>query len=79
MYWPSATVVINKMLEAITYQIRIKGTLDKKWSSYFAPFTVSNQEGETLLIGVAHDQAELFGILLKIRDSGLDLVAVNPV
>ena len=34
---------------------------------------------ETLLIGVAHDQAELFGVLLKIRDMGLRLVSVTPV
>ena len=34
---------------------------------------------ETILTGTAHDQAELFGVLLKIRDLGLKLVSVNPV
>jgi len=26
-----------------------------------------------------HDQAELFGLLLKIRDHGLQLISVNTV
>lgn len=67
------------MTEAVTYQIRIRDVLDEKWSAFFAPFKVSHSGGETLLTGVVHDQAELFGVLLKIRDLGLNLVAVNPV
>jgi hypothetical protein len=34
---------------------------------------------ETTLIGMIHDQAELFGILLKIRDLGLRLISVNLI
>ena len=67
------------MSEKITYEIRVRETLDRKWGNYFAPFTLSPGENETLLTGVAHDQAELFGVLLKIRDLGLQLVSLNPV
>jgi hypothetical protein len=66
------------MPEYITYEIRVRGLLDEKWAVYFAPFKLSAGVDETLLIGVAHDQAELFGLLLKIRDLGLWLVSVNP-
>jgi len=59
------------------YEIRIRDVLDEKWANYFAPFTLSFGEQETLLTGEAHDQAELFGLLLKIRDLGLRLVSVN--
>jgi hypothetical protein len=62
-----------------TYEIRVRDILDEKWSTYFSPFTMTADEDETVLTGLAHDQAELFGILLKIRDLGLPLVSVNPV
>jgi hypothetical protein len=62
-----------------TYEIHIRNVLDKKWSSYFVPFTMTFGTNETILTGVVHDQAELFGILLKIRDSGLTLVSLLPL
>jgi effector-binding domain-containing protein len=62
-----------------TYIIRIGDVLDAKWGTVFAPFKLISGQQETLLTGEAHDQAELFGVLLKIRDLGLHLVAVNPV
>jgi hypothetical protein len=67
------------MPEATTYIIRVRDVLDEKWSAYFLPFTLTAGEDETRLTGVAHDQAELFGVLLKIRDQGLCLLSVNPV
>jgi hypothetical protein len=67
------------MSEAAIYEIRVRDALDEKWAAYFAPFTLSAWENETLLTGVAHDQAELYGVLLKIRDLGLRLISVNPV
>jgi hypothetical protein len=66
------------MLEGTAYEIHIGDLLDEKWSDYFAPFTPAFKEDETILTGVVHDQAELFGVLLKIRDLGLRLVSVNP-
>jgi hypothetical protein len=60
------------------YEICVRGVLDEKWAAYFMPFILSARENETLLTGKAHDQAELFGVLLKIRDLGLWLVSVNP-
>ncbi len=60
-------------------EIHIREALDEKWSSYFAPFALTFNSDETILSGVVHDQAELFGVLLKIRDSGLTLVSLLPV
>ncbi len=62
-----------------TYEICVRDILDEKWSTYFLPFTLTTGDDETLLTGLVHDQAELFGLLLKIRDLGLWLVSVNPV
>jgi hypothetical protein len=67
------------MPEKTTFEIHIRDVLDAKWGAYFTPFTLTPGLEETILTGVAHDQAELFGILLRIRDLGLQLVSVNPV
>ena len=67
------------MPEATCYEIRVQAGLDEKWAAYFAPFALTVAREATLLTGVAHDQAELFGVLLKIRDLGLRLISVNPV
>jgi hypothetical protein len=69
----------TEMHEQDIYEIRIREILDKKWSTYFSPFLLSTGNEETLLTGVIHDQAELFGVILKIRDLGLHLVSVNPI
>ena len=62
-----------------SYEIRVKDNLDEKWSTYFLPFALTAGENETLLTGVTVDQAELYGVLLKIRDLELRLVSVNPI
>jgi hypothetical protein len=70
---------MNKMTESTCYEIRVREVLDEKWMFYFSPFTLDIGTDETILRGTAHDQAELFGVLLKIRDLGLKLVSVNPI
>ena len=65
------------MSETNSYEIRVRDVLDEKWAVYFAPFELAPGDAETRLTGVVHDQAELFGILLKIRDLGLPLISVN--
>jgi hypothetical protein len=67
------------MHEAIIYEICLGEVLDEKWGEYFAPFSLTVNDKETRLIGIVHDQAELFGVILKIRDLGLRLLSVNPI
>jgi hypothetical protein len=71
--------MMKPMLDELTCEIHIRDVLDEKWVPYFAPFILAFGTDETVLIGVVHDQAELFGILLKIRDSGLTLVSLAQV
>ncbi len=60
------------------YTIRIKGHLDPQWSDWFAGLTITHDpKGETILAGPVPDQSALFGILIKLRDLGLPLIAVN--
>lgn len=67
------------MVEDTAYEIWVRDVLDIKWAAYFAPFTLTIVPEGTLLRGVVHDQAELFGILLKVRDMGIRLISISPV
>ena len=59
------------------YEILVRGQLDSHWSTWFEGLTLTALEnGETLIAGPVQDQAALHGILAKIRDLDLHLLAV---
>ena len=65
---------------AAHYRITIKGHLDQHWSDWFDNMTITNAaNGEAILCGPLPDQAALHGVLIKIRDLGLPLLAVATV
>ncbi len=62
------------------YEIRIKGHLDDHWGDWFDGLTITQDpNGETRLTGPVPDQAALHGLLRKVRDLGLPLIAVTPI
>ena len=62
------------------YQIRIKGYLGPQWADWFEGLTITLEEdGNTLLTGTVIDQSALHGLLKKVRDLGMPLLAVNRV
>jgi hypothetical protein len=59
------------------YEIRVEGNLTADWSDWFEGLAVCQEpHGETVLSG-SLDQAGLHGVLAKVRDLGLVLVAVG--
>ena len=63
-----------------TYQLRVDGHLDQHWSPWFGDLTLAHEsDGTTSLTGVISDQAELHGLLTKIRDLGVALISVALV
>jgi hypothetical protein len=59
------------------YQIRVRGTLDPRWSDWFAELTITHDaDDSTLLAGPLADQAALYGVISRMRDLGLTLLAV---
>ncbi len=62
------------------YQIRVKGHLDSQWSDWFDNLTITpSKDGTTLLTGPVVDDANLYGLLKKVRDSGMRLLSVNRI
>ena len=62
------------------YEICVEGHLGDSWSSWFEELTIRHkQSGQTVLTGPLADQTALHGVLMKIRDLGLPLIAVNRV
>lgn len=60
------------------YEIRLHGHLGPEWSDWFDGFHITtNEEGQTVLTGTVADQSALHGLLSRIRDIGLPLIAVR--
>ena len=60
------------------YQLRVKGHLDPRWNSGFDGLRITLEDnGDALLTGPVADQAALYGLLKRLRDLGLPLLAVN--
>jgi hypothetical protein len=60
------------------YEIRVEGHLGDSWSPWVGGMAIHHLEcGDSVLHGPLPDESALHGVLLKIRDLGLPLVAVR--
>lgn len=65
-------------MEPTIYRIFVKGRLTTRLASAFAGMRVGSDAGNTSLTGLVRDQSELYGVLDRIRNLGLELVSVQP-
>ncbi len=64
----------------VGYRIRVAGHLDDHWSLWFGGLTLTHEgDGTTSFAGVVADQAELHGLLTKVRDLGVALISVEVI
>ena len=62
------------------YEIRVDGRLGEDWAEWFGGLAVTtDDEGHTVLTGPILDQAALYGLLARLRDLGLALLAVRRI
>jgi hypothetical protein len=67
------------MTEPESYEIRIQGHLENRWSAWFDGMElVLLDDGSTLIRGQVTDQAALHGLIQKVRDLGLPLLSITP-
>lgn len=68
------------MMTPTHYRIRVKGHLRPEWSEWFDGMTITQEaSGHTTLSGLVVDQAALHGLLIKVRDLGLELISVDRI
>lgn len=66
--------------EPVLYEIRVRGHLDDRWADWFEGLTITREDnGDTVLTGPVIDQAELHGLLRKVRDLGMPLISVTRI
>jgi hypothetical protein len=59
-------------------EIRIEGCLDPDWAECLEGLEVRQTgHGETILTGPVADQSALFGLIGKLRDLGVKLLAIS--
>jgi hypothetical protein len=64
----------------VRYELRVEGHLDEHWSAWFGGLAlVRDDDGTTTLSGGVTDQAELYGLLAKVRDLGITLISVTAI
>jgi hypothetical protein len=64
----------------VPYRIRVNGHLGQQWSEWFDRMTITLEaDGTTTLSGPVTDQAALHGLLVRVRDLGLELISVDRV
>ena len=68
------------MNEGGSYEIRLQGHLGARWAAWFDGLGLTHEsDGTTVIHGPVADQAALHGLLNKVRDLGLPLIAVRQV
>ena len=66
--------------EPVQYEIRLKGHLEARWAAWFDGLSLTQEsDGTTVIRGSVIDQAALHGLLNKVRDLGLPLIAVAQI
>jgi hypothetical protein len=62
------------------YEIRVQGHLDQDWSEWFDGLAITyDVDDNTVLRGSLTDETALHGVLIKVRDLALPLLAVNRI
>jgi hypothetical protein len=63
----------------LSYDIVVRGRLSSRYACAFDGVTLEPRLGETRLLADLADQAQLYGLLNRLRDFGIELVSVNAV
>ena len=70
---------MRKQKPTVKYRIRLKGLLPQPWTDWFEGLIISYEDNNTILTCFFEDQANLHGILNRIRDLNLILISVETL
>ena len=60
------------------YRIILRGRLSERFESAFDGMALEPGPNQMVLVGDVRDQAQLYGLLDRLRDFGIELIAVEP-
>ena len=64
-------------MAASRYRIILRGRLSQRFESAFEWMALESGPNQTVLVGDVRDQAHLYGLLDRLRDFGIELIAVE--
>jgi hypothetical protein len=59
------------------YEIVVRGRLSERYGSAFDGMTFESRAGMTTLSGAILDQSQLYGLINRLRDLGIELISVR--
>ena len=65
-------------MEPTVYRICVRGRVTERLASAFEGMRLESGVAQSGFTGEIHDQSQLFGLLDRVRDLGLELVSVQP-
>jgi len=77
---PSAGLPAADHTRIPCYEIRVRGHLGTRWTTWFDGMTLTNQnDGTTVISGPVVDQAALHGLIQKLRDLSVCLLSLTRI
>jgi hypothetical protein len=68
----------DSITQPFFYEIRVRGRLsEEQWEAWFDNLTIATTKGESVLKGSLPDHSALYGLLARLRDLAIPLLAVN--
>ena len=61
------------------YRLTVEGELSNHVGGAFEDMSLTREEGNTVLVGLVRDQAELQGLLQRVADLGLTLLSATAI
>ena len=65
-------------MQSTMYRICIRGRVTERLGSALEGMRLESGATESAFTGEIHDQSQLYGLLDRVRDLGLELVSVQP-
>lgn len=65
-------------MQPTVYQICVRGRVTERLGSALEGMRLESGDTETVFTGEIRDQSQLYGLLDRVRDLGLELVSVRP-
>jgi len=60
------------------YRIVLRGRLSERFESAFDGMALEHGPNRTVLVGDVRDQAQLYGLIGRLQEFGIELLAVEP-